>query len=423
MEEEDLTQRRRGRKEELGVMKVSMRKRFLFCLFIAGFLVSLLSCDFSFKGKTDSEEPNSEKPNSEKPGAEKPGTQEPVSWKTAQPLYESYKDNFLLGNIVSPGDLGTTRFEILKRHFNTATAENAMKPEAIAPSSKPASDDWPYRWNQADNVVKAVNDAGLPMHGHTLIWHSQTPSWLSTGDKETVLANLKKFVTEVADHFKGKLISWDVVNEAMRDGLTSADAADWRNCLRKNDNGWNRAIGPEYIEEAFLAARAADPEAKLFYNDYNLNSNQGNGKPRAVYNMVKYINERYPDVGGRPLIDGIGMQSHHHLGTTPESVEASIQLFSSLGVDITISEMDIQAAKANYNNLKNDWDDKAAQDQAQKYAAMFKIFKKYASNISRVTFWGLDDRTSWRASAYPTLLDKDYNLKPAFDAVANPDKF
>jgi len=377
-----------------------MRKRFLFSLFIMGFLVLVFSCDFSFK--------------------DKPGKDETFTWDTAKPLKEIYKNNFLMGNIVSPGDLANVRFNILKRHYNSATAENAMKPSEIAPYSQPASDTaWAYRWTQADNIVKAVNDAGLKMHGHTLIWHSQTPAWLYTGDKETVLANLEKYVTDVTAHFKGAVISWDVVNEAMRDGLQPGDAnGDWRDCLRKTGNGWYTAIGAEYIEKAFLAARAADPDAKLFYNDYNLNSFQGNNKQWAVYNMVKDINDRYPN-----LIDGIGMQSHHHLNTTPESVEASIILFSSLNVDITISEMDIQAAKASYNSLTNDWDDNAARLQAKQYAAMFRIFKKYSSNISRVTFWGLDDRTSWRSASCPTLLDKDYNLKPAFYAVANPDKF
>jgi endo-1,4-beta-xylanase len=389
---------------------LSVVNSYLISLLIAGFLVTLLSCDFSFKGK----------PDSEIPGWEMPGTQEPVSWDAAQPLHEPYKDYFLMGNIVSPGDIANVRFNILKRHFNTATAENNMKPNAIAPSSQPSSNAWNYQWTQADDIVKEVTDAGLKMHGHTLIWHNQTPGWLYSGDKATVLANLEKYVTDVATHFKGKLISWDVVNEAMRDGLSAAEAADWKTCLRTG--GWN-TIGPEYIEKAFLAARAADPDAQLFYNDYSLNSFQGNNKQRAVYNMVREINNKYPDAGGRPLIDGIGMQSHHHLNTTPESVEESIILFSSLGVDITISEMDIMAAKSNDNNLTNTWDDNAAQLQAQKYAAMFRIFKNHASKISRVTFWGLDDRTSWRASSYPTLLDKDYNVKPAFYAVVNPNLF
>jgi endo-1,4-beta-xylanase len=374
--------------------------RAFFILLFAGFLVPALSCDFSFKEKTEEEEPD--------------------TWDTAKPLHEIYTNDFLMGNIVSPGDLEKDRFDILTRHFNTATAENHMKPNFIAPSSQPSSDAWAYQWTQADSIVNAVNAAGLKMHGHTLIWHSQTPLWLSTGDKETVLANLEKYVTDVVTHFKGKLISWDVVNEAFKDGST--DAIDWKNCLR-TDSPWYKAIGPEYIEKAFLTARKADPDAKLFYNDYSLNSFSGNNKQRAVYNMVRDINNRYPNVEGRPLIDGIGMQSHHHLNTTPESVETSIELFSSLNVDITISEMDIMAAKGYNNGLTNNWDDNAAQNQARKYAAMFRIFKKHASKISRVTFWGLDDGTSWRKDSYPTLLDNNYGLKPAFDAVANPDKY
>ena len=382
--------------------------------FLTFFIFLVFSCDFTFKPKTKEEET--------------------FTWDTAKPLKDIYTGSFLMGNIVSPNDLTNVRFNILKRHYNTVTAENHMKPSEIAPSSKPASDDWTsaYRWYdkekekevRADGIVKAVNDAGLKMHGHTLVWHQQTPQWLNA-DQATALANLKKYVTDVTKHFKGKVISWDVVNEAMKDGLSISDAVDWKKCLRPG--GWN-TIGPEYIEEAFLAARKADPDAILFYNDYNLNSNTGNGKPLAVFNMVQDINNRYRDVLGGLLIDGIGMQSHHHLNTTPESVEASIVLFSSLGVDITISELDIMAAKATINNgqpngLTNPWDDNAAQLQAEKYAAMFRIFKKHEDKISRVTFWGLDDRSSWRASSYPTLLDKDYNLKPAFYAVANPDKF
>jgi endo-1,4-beta-xylanase len=379
-------------------------------LFIAGLLFPVLSCNFSFAG----EEPG---PGKEPVPGEEEGTDK---WRTERPLHDIYKTQFLVGNIVSPGDLNnTTRFDLLKRHFNTATAENHMKPDNIAPLSKPVSDTWAYRFTQADSLINAVNAAGMTMHGHVLVWHSQTPSWLTTGDKATVLANLEKYVTEVAAHFKGKLISWDVVNEVMRDGLTAANAAgDWKSCLRMTDNPWNKAIGPEYIEKAFLAARAADPDAKLFYNDYNLNDAD---KARAVYNMVADINNRHPNVEGRKLIDGIGMQSHHHIYTDPQTVEASIVLFASLGVDITISEMDIQAAETSaWGKPALSWGENAARLQAQQYAAMFRIFKKHESKISRVTFWGLDDGTSWRASTHPTLLKNDYGLKPAFYAVADP---
>jgi endo-1,4-beta-xylanase len=338
-------------------------------------------------------------------------------------LKDKYKSDFLMGNIISPSDLNNTvRFNYLKQHYNTLTAENHMKPDNIAPSSKPADDDWNYRWTNADTIVDAAIAEGMNVVGHTLIWHSQTPSWLTTGTRVEVLGNLEKYITDVADHFKGRLISWDVVNEAMRDGLTASNATNWRSCLREtgtDGSRWNVTIGPEYIEKAFLAARAADPDAKLYYNDYNLNNAN---KARAVYNMVNEINNNNR-VGGRLLIEGIGMQTHHHLGTDPQTVKESIELFASLGVEIAISEMDIQAA-GNLPVVGNiTWGDKAKQDQAALYATLFRIFRDNAASISRVTFWGIDDGTSWRYYSHPTLLDKDYNPKPAFYAVMDPDSY
>ena len=254
---------------------------------------------------------------------------ESESWDTARALYPIYSSSFPLGNIVSPGDVGGVRFNLLKRHFNTATAENHMKPNYLAPSSPAGA----YRFSAADTMVDAVLDAGLTMHGHTLVWHQQTPSWMNSAgmNREQALSNLTNYVTAVVTHYKDRLVSWDVVNEAMRDGLNSTESGgDWKNCLRK-DSPWYIAIGPDYIEEAFKAARVADPKVKLYYNDYSLNNAQ---KAQAVYNMVCDINSRYANVEGRPLVDGIGMQSHHHLGTDPETVAASINLFSLAGVEM-----------------------------------------------------------------------------------------
>jgi len=357
---------------------------------------------------------------------------EEATWEEARPLKDIYQNQFLMGNIISPSDLNnnataTTRFNYLKRHYNTLTAENHMKPSNIAPSSRPADDNWNYRWTNADNIVKAAQDAGMNVVGHTLIWHEQTPTWLTKDkdgnllDSDIALSNLKKYVREVAEHFKGKVIAWDVVNEAMKqDNWNSGNAANgnWTtSCLR--DSPWYTAIGAEYIEEAFLAARKADPDAKLYYNDYNLNNA---AKAQAVYNMVNDINTKYPDVEGRPLIDGIGMQSHHHVNTVPSTVDTSIKLFASLGVEVAISELDIIAAGSLLAGSPS-WNEEAADKQAKQYAEMFKIFKNNAANISRVTFWGIDDNSSWRRTSYPTLLDKDYNLKPAFYAVMNPEKY
>jgi endo-1,4-beta-xylanase len=352
-------------------------------------------------------------------------TDDANDWKEATPLHGIYQNDFLLGNIISPGDLGTDRFILLKRHFNTVTAENHMKPENIVSRTQP----WNYTFNNADNIVDTARVNGMKVVGHTLIWHSQTPSWLTKNNdgtplgREIALHNLEKYVTDVVKHFEGKLISWDVVNEAMResDSITAAQAENWRSCLRTDESGWYKAIGPEYIEAAFLAARAADPNAKLYYNDYNLNNAN---KARAVYKMVYEINDNNR-VGGRLLIEGIGMQTHHHLTTKPETVKASIELFAQLGVEIAISEMDIQAAgNLPEGNVK--WNEEAAQRQAVLYAKLFQIFLEKVDNkqvIKRVTFWGIDDGTSWRSSTHPTLLDSNYGLKPAFYAVMNPERY
>jgi endo-1,4-beta-xylanase len=375
-----------------GIFNKFIQKTFIFAIFT----VTLLSCDFSFKKDEAGEDP---------------------TWETVKRLKDVHKNNFLMGNIISPGDIGTVRFNILKRHYNTATAENHMKPDHIAPFSEPATSTWAYRFTDADKIVNAVRAEGMKMHGHTLIWHSQTPEWLTAPEtKEEVLDNLEKYCREVATHFKGKLLSWDVVNEAIRQGLTSSQAnGDWKECLRKDNpegSPWNRAIGPEYIEKAFFAVRKADPDVLLYYNDYNLNDQN---KATAVYNMVNDINKRYPNVEGRPLIDGIGMQSHHHINTNPQTVENSILLFTSLGVDVAITELDIEITGSSGSG--------GYEKQADQYTELFRIFIKYSSNISRVTFWGLDDGTSWRIqnnpTAYATLLDKDYGLKPAFYAVLN----
>ncbi|MDR0321955.1 MAG: endo-1,4-beta-xylanase [Treponema sp.] len=349
-------------------------------------------------------------------------------WETELSLYADYDGTFLIGNIIrssGSNDLGGIRFDILKHHFNSATAENDMKPDYIAPSSKGGA----YKWSDADKIVAAANEAGLAMHGHTLIWHDQTPGWMTSGSAADIMNNLKKYVTDVTTHFKdnNKVISWDVVNEAidLTDNLNAQlegnnwEGYDWTKALR--DSPWNKA-GTTYIEEAFRAARAADSEAKLFYNDFNLNSLK---KSRATYLMVKDINTRNPNVGGRPLIDGIGMQTHHHLNTNPATVRAAIELFVSLGVEIAVSEMDVVAADGGEisDSRLGRWDEAASQKQAELYAKLFVIFKKYSEHITRVTFWGLDDATSWRSQNHPTLLDRRYGLKPAFFAVQNPSLF
>jgi len=353
-------------------------------------VIFLSACDFSFNAGREDEEPE---------------VKDDVS------LASRYAGSFLMGNVASPSDLGTARFELLKKHFNVLTAENAMKPEALAPAAKGGA----YKWTAADRVAQAALDAGMKLHGHTLVWHQQTPAWLYADGE-----NLAAYVTEAAAHFKGKVISWDVVNEAIRDN--APDPADWKSSLRDEPagNSWLAALGSGYVEEAFRAARAADSEAKLYYNDYNLDNE---AKAKTVYAMVKEINANNGNVGGRPLIDGIGMQAHYSVFTDPAKVEASIKLFASLGVEVAISELDVQAVFAGSTQGFSEWNDTVARKQAEQYAALFNVFSRNAASVSRVTFWGIDDASSWRSANKPCLFEKqgsEYAAKPAFYAVVNP---
>jgi endo-1,4-beta-xylanase len=168
------------------------------------------------------------------------------------------------------------------------------------------------------------------------------------------------------------------------------------------------------VELVFRAAREADPEAKLYYNDYNLDNQN---KALAVCNMVRELNGQNPNVGGRPLIDGVGMQGHYRLNTNTDNVRLSLEQFVSLGVEVSITELDIQAGSDSNQT------ERQRVEQGMVYAALFTAFREYAAKIGRVTFWGIDDGASWRSVASPCLFDRDLIAKPAFYAVLNPDSF
>ncbi|CAM3663600.1 endo-1,4-beta-xylanase [Marinicrinis lubricantis] len=335
------------------------------------------------------------------------------------PIKEVYQDDFLFGNAITAEDLEGVRFELLTMHHNLATAGNAMKPDALQRTKGS------FTFEAADQMVNQILDAGMKMHGHVLVWHQQSPDWMNTAqdaegntvylDREAALENLRTHIRTVVEHFGERVISWDVVNEAMNDNPPNPD--DWEASLRQSP--WYHAIGPDYIEQAFLAAREVLDEKgwdiKLYYNDYN-DDNQN--KALAIYNMVKEINERYAEQHpGQRLIDGIGMQGHYSVNTNPANVEKSLERFISLGVEVGITELDIQAG-SNYQLSEAE-----ANAQGYLYAQLFNIYKAHAEHISRVTVWGLDDGSSWRSATNPTLFDKNLQAKPAYDAVIDPVKF
>jgi GH35 family endo-1,4-beta-xylanase len=341
------------------------------------------------------------------------------------PIKDQFAGKFMMGNIFNPGDVSgsssvsNTR---LTRHFNILTAENNMKPSYIAPSQGQ------YNFTTADNMVNAAKASGFQVVGHTLLWHSQNANWMTNigTDRNTALTAMKKYITDVVTHFKGKIYSWDVLNEIFPDGVSASD--NWTQVMRKAGdsqapNPWYVAIGSDFVYEGFLAARLADPNAILYYNDYNLNET---GKATMVRNMVQAVNQQYATANpgiSRKLIEGIGMQSHHNTGVPAAQIKATLDLFKPLGVKISISELDVlgqtyqQFAAVGSGTNKHGSSTVTAQGlqtQANLYGQYMKLFLQYSDIIERVSLWGITDNQSWRSAGLPLLFDPNGKAKPAY---------
>jgi len=344
------------------------------------------------------------------------------------PLKSAYKNDFLIGNIIGSTYSSGKYLELFKHHYNTATCTETY-PFLLAPSGKGN-----YQWAMADNAVNLMRSNNISVHGHVLVWHELAPAWMTLGKREEVIANLEQYIADVLAHFKGRIASWDVVNEAMKDDISPADAAgDWRKCIRTYQNPWFKALGADYVEIAFRAARAADPDITLYYNDYfhhewnNWEGYGGPNKPEAVRKMIDDINTRYKkETGGkRNLIEGVGTQSHYMgLDVDIDRVRVTLEKFKTLGIEIAVSELDISAA-GYVRGEGNDTDmtEKDEITQAEIYAKLFKLYREYSPYISRIVFWGMDDGTSWLSAGNPCLFNWKLNAKKAFHAANNPDAF
>ncbi|GAA4719611.1 endo-1,4-beta-xylanase [Phytohabitans rumicis] len=267
----------------------------------------------------------------------------------------------------------STYVTILNREFNSITPENEMKWDATEPS--PGT----FTYGNADRIVSHARSRGMSVRGHTLLWHSQQPGW-AQGMSGTALRNaMMNHVTQVATHFRGQIHTWDVVNEAFADGSGGG----------RRDSNLQRT-GNDWIEVAFRTARAADPGARLCYNDYNTDG--VNAKSTGIYNMVRDFKAR-----GVP-IDCVGLQSHL-TNSVPGDYQANLQRFADLGVDVQITELDIAGA-----------------NQAAVYGTVTRACLA-VSRCTGITVWGIRDSDSWRTGQNPLLFDNGGNKKAAYDAV------
>jgi endo-1,4-beta-xylanase len=328
-------------------------------------------------------------------------------------LKDYYKDYFTMGVAVSSSALKTEEGNIVGKQFSSMTPENAMKMGPIHPKESE------YFWADADSIVAFAKHNNMKLRGHALCWHNQTPDWLFIDakgkqvTKSVLLQRLKDHVTTVVSRYKGAVYAWDVVNEAI---------SDEKNVFYRNSLFY-QICGEEFIAKAFEYAHAVDPEALLFYNDYNEIDSVKRGK---IIKMVKGLQEK-----GVP-IHGIGLQAHWAVTEpTKEQLEKTLADFSSLGLNLQITELDISVYPKEHNPRKAKPKDKndaftAEREMKQQeiYKMCFETFRKYKSSISSVTFWNISDRDSWLDNFpvkgrkdYPLLFDKDLKPKKAFWGV------
>ncbi|MCU7552264.1 endo-1,4-beta-xylanase [Chitinophagaceae bacterium LB-8] len=327
---------------------------------------------------------------------------------TTKGLKDHYKGYFTMGVAVAPRSLHGEDSAVIVNHFNSLTAENAMKMEPIHPKENE------YYWKDADSIAAFAKKHGMKLRGHTLCWHAQAPSWMfknekgDTVSKAVLLQRLKEHITTVVNRYKNYVYAWDVVNEAIDDNNS--------NYLR--NTAWYRICGEEFIAKAFEYAHAADPKAILFYNDYNT---EMPGKRDRIYRLVKSLKD-----AGVP-IHGVGLQGHWSVNNPPkEELEKSIQMFSSLGLQVQVTELDVSVYGGRQGGqlIQGQRDTTATftpemeQLQRDKYKMVFDVFRQHKDKITGVTFWNVSDRYSWLDGRgrknYPLLFDMNRQPKKAY---------
>lgn len=286
---------------------------------------------------------------------------------------------------------------VVTREYRSVTAENAMKFRSLHPDATT------YTWSDADYLVQYARQNNSRAHGHTLIWHNSLPTWVTSfqGDSTAWENLMKTHIQTVVGHFRGKVASWDVVNEAIAEDGTMRPSV------------WLQHLGPDYVARAFQYARQADPAAKLFYNDYG--HEYGPTKRTAILNLVTSLKAR-----GIP-IDGIGLQMHTNINRADANLATAINTAAQTGLLVHISELDVAVNPTNLATLA--WSDALAATQKAKYKLIVQTYNALpAAQRFGITTWNVSDADSWvRGSCscpdWPLPFDASYQKKPAYDGI------
>jgi len=309
---------------------------------------------------------------------------------------------FYLSNVYDKGD---SYDQIVKDNFNILVAENEMKYDATEPQKGV------FNFTKPDMLVTYAQKYGKQVRGHTLCWHSQLPSWLTKGltnevangtySRASLMEILKNHITTIVSRYKGKIQQWDVINEPFKDGSGTLRSSIWQ-----------QVIGNDYIDSAFVWAHRADPNAKLYLNEYGAES-YGSTKSNAMYNYTKSMKER-----GIP-ITGVGLQCHFTVNSINfTKLEQNIKRYADIGLEAIMTELDVRITKTDYNADINKW----LSYQAEDYRKLVKICLDN-SNAKTILTWGFTDKYSWipnftnNLSGYALIFDDSYNAKPAYNLM------
>jgi endo-1,4-beta-xylanase len=384
------------------------------------------------------------------------------SAESSAALKDAFKEHFLIGTAVNrnmvTGGAGFRRSAeqsakdtaLVKEQFNQIAPENDLKWQLIHPREGANG----YEFGPADAFVNFGLSNKMYVVGHTLVWHSQTPNWVFAGtnppparatnaanatvantnlpgrggfggggfgsgfggfngpraSRDELLSRMSNHIHTVVGRYKGKIKSWDVVNEAIADGGGT-------NILR--NSLWLQIIGPDFIAKAFQYAHEADPDAILRYNDYGL---ENPAKRKKLITLIRSLQAQ------KVPVHAIGSQAHVNVSTTFDTMDQSLTEIATIGLPIHITELDVNSAAGGQRGFGADIANNAATTQgglvsdpekkmADAYAGIFRAFLKHRASVKMVTFWGANDANSWRAQGKPLLFDGNSQPKPAFDAV------
>ena len=351
----------------------------------------------------------------------------PIDYAAGPGLKDAYKDYFTIGVAVNKTNVSDpAQMELIKKQFNSVTAENAWKPGEIHPK------EGEWNFGLADSIANFCRENGIKMRGHCLCWHSQFANWMFTDKKgkpvkkEVFYQRLREHIHTVVNRYKDVVYAWDVVNEAMADDGRPFEFVDGKmvpvSPYRQSRHF--KLCGDEFIAKAFEFAREADPDGLLFYNDYSC---VDKGKRERIYNMVKKMKD-----AGVP-IDGIGMQGHYNIYfPDEEQLDTAIIRFKELVKHIHITELDLRTNTESGGQLMFSHGETKPQAgyiqtlQEDQYNRLFRIFRKHADVIDNVTFWNLSDKDSWLGvNNHPLPFDENFKAKRSlavirdFDAAAD----